>query len=149
MTLVGGVSLRKRLRAIKDVRPILRDIQLTAVREAKLRVPRKTGRLGRSIGPGRLTPREATIEATAAYAAYVEFGTRPHVIRPKRAKALRFAPKGQTRLSGAPKAGAQVIFAKKVDHPGTKAQPFLLPAVREAASRQSVARIVEKWNQAS
>jgi HK97 gp10 family phage protein len=148
MTLVGAVSLRKRLAAIKDVRPILRDIQLAAVAEAKRRVPRKTGHLGRSIKAGRVTKRSATVEANARYAAYVEFGTKPHVIRPKTKKALAWAPSGQTRLSGRPRKGAKRIFATIVNHPGTKAQPFLRPAVEAAVERQSVARIVEKWNKA-
>jgi hypothetical protein len=149
VTLVGAVSLRKRLKAIKDVKPILRDIQLTAVAEAKRRVPRKTGHLGRSIQAGRLTDREARIEARANYAAHVEFGTKPHVIRPRHKKALAWAPAGQTRLSGAPRKGAKRIFAKEVHHPGTKAQPYLRPGVEAAVEKQTVARIVAKWNGAA
>jgi len=39
---------------------------------------------------------------------YLEFGTRPHVIMPKNAQALRFL------------IGNSPVFAKKVFHPGTK-----------------------------
>ncbi|MEU5834468.1 hypothetical protein ABZ820_12460 [Streptomyces diacarni] len=50
---------------------------------------------------------------------YVLNGTRPHVIRPRRAKALRFD------------AGGRTVFAKVVHHPGTRANNFLGAAVRE------------------
>jgi hypothetical protein len=53
----------------------------------------------------------------APYAPYVDQGTRPHEIKPKRpGGVLVFKMNGQT------------VFAKKVHHPGTKAQPFVLPA---------------------
>jgi HK97 gp10 family phage protein len=47
------------------------------------------------------------------YALYVEFGTQPHIIRPKNKKALHW------------KNGKKDVFAKEVHHPGTKAQPFI------------------------
>ena len=46
------------------------------------------------------------------YGHFVREGTEPHEIRPVRAKALRFM------------IGNQVIFAMKVDHPGTRANPY-------------------------
>jgi hypothetical protein len=48
----------------------------------------------------------------AAYAAYVEFGTRPHIITAVNAKVLANKKTGQ-------------IFGPVVHHPGTKANPFL------------------------
>lgn len=54
----------------------------------------------------------------APYGGYVEFGTRPHVIRATRAKALKFSIGGTT------------VFAKKVNHPGTKPHPYVMPAFR-------------------
>lgn len=51
----------------------------------------------------------------APYWADVEYGTKPHMIYPVNAKALRWeGPSGP-------------VFAKKVKHPGTKAQPFIRP----------------------
>ncbi|MFH8577113.1 hypothetical protein [Streptomyces zaomyceticus] len=50
---------------------------------------------------------------------YVLDGTRPHVIRPRNAKALRFDM------------GGRIVFAKKVNHPGTRANNFLGEALRE------------------
>ncbi|MFJ4627194.1 hypothetical protein [Streptomyces sp. NPDC088847] len=45
-------------------------------------------------------------------------GTRPHIIRPRRARALRF------------EAGGEVVFAQKVRHPGTRPNDFLARALR-------------------
>ncbi|MGX1514042.1 hypothetical protein [Streptomyces collinus] len=49
---------------------------------------------------------------------FVLDGTKPHIIVPRRAKALRF------------EAGGSVVFAKRVRHPGTKANNFLARALR-------------------
>lgn len=59
----------------------------------------------------------------APYAIYVHEGTRPHEIRPREKKALRWATsKGQ---------GKGFIFAKKVNHPGYKGDPFMYRAFEE------------------
>jgi hypothetical protein len=52
---------------------------------------------------------------------YVIEGTRPHEIRPRTRKALRFTAHG-----------GGTIFAAVVHHPGTKANNFLLKAMEEA-----------------
>lgn len=51
---------------------------------------------------------------------YVIGGTRPHVIRPVRARALRFT------------VGAQTVYAKVVMHPGTQPNNFPRDALRAA-----------------
>jgi hypothetical protein len=51
---------------------------------------------------------------------YVLGGTRPHVIRPVRARALKFDVGGRT------------VFAKVVMHPGTQPNRFLQEALRAA-----------------
>lgn len=48
------------------------------------------------------------------YAAFAQFGTRAHKIKPKRGGALAFIG-----------AGGASVFAKSVNHPGTPARPFL------------------------
>lgn len=45
-------------------------------------------------------------------------GTRPHLIRPRRARALRFT------------VGGDVVFSKLVRHPGTRPNNFLARALR-------------------
>ena len=73
-----------------------------------------TGHLRRSISVdmGNL---EATIHTSnVKYAVMVEKGTKAHVIKPKNKKALYW--KGATHP------------VKKVNHPGSKAKPYLIPA---------------------
>ena len=79
--------------------------------------PVKEGNLKNSIDYN-ITDNGLTGEifAGADYAAAVEFGTQPHKIVAKNGKALVFKKDGKT------------IFAKSVNHPGTRAQPFLFPA---------------------
>ena len=61
---------------------------------------------------------------------YVTEGTRPHVIRPKRAKTLRFWVGGYPKTRpgvlkpGSGAKGTKQVFAQEVHHPGTKARKF-------------------------
>lgn len=82
---------------------------------ARANAPKRTGFMSRSIR-AQVQKRSATIISPAPYSLFVEKGTRPHVILPVRASVLAF------------EVGGQMVFAKKVNHPGTKAQPFLMPA---------------------
>jgi hypothetical protein len=145
----GIPQLRARLEAIKPNPQMMRNLALSAVREQKLLVPRKTGNLGRSIVLGRVTSTMAETVATANYAAFVELGTRPHTIVPRQRKALRFAAGGNATLSGRPRAGSSVIFTKRVRHPGTRAQPYMVPGAKRAVERLGVESIVKQWNDAA
>ena len=57
------------------------------------------------------------------YALYVEFGTPPHIIRPKNKKALAFKVNGKQ------------VFAKIVYHPGTRPYPFIRNTFRNHFTR--------------
>lgn len=151
MRITGKPELQRRLRAIGDTGDILRGIQLAAVREAKLLVPRKTGNLGRSIVPGNYSRDRAIVKAKANYAAFVELGTRPHVIRPRNKKMLSWpASKADARLSGPVRKGGKRVFARKVNHPGTKPQPFLLPGAKKAVEGAGLrTQIIDRWNRAA
>lgn len=94
---------------------------------ARALAPVDTGRLRASLrirrtltwrGPG------ATIGTDVNYAAFVHDGTAPHVIRPKRKKALKF------------KMGSRTVIVAKVNHPGTRANPFLTKALRQVSAQQ-------------
>ena len=149
---ISGVpQLRARIEAIKPNEKLLRTIALSAVREQKILVPRKTGNLGRTIHLGAVTPTRAETIASASYAGYVERGTRPHTIRPRNRKALRFpADAGSARLSGSPRTGGRVRFAKRVQHPGTRAQPFMVPGAQRAVEGAGLkATVVSAWNAAA
>ena len=150
ITVTGTAALLKRLKAIDHGRPILHEIQLRAVREAKSRVPRQTGNLGRTIHPGSLTETFAIVEATAGYAACVELGTRPHIIRPRTKSVLAWpASAAGRRLSGRARSGADMRFAKYVHHPGTRPQAYLLPAAVEAVRQVGIEPIIDAWNGAA
>jgi len=125
---------------------------------AKARVPRRTGRLFSSIeSEAAMTETEgiARVFTNVKYAAMVELGTRPHEIAAVNAKALMIpvlgarkavasgSPFGGARLSGAPRAGQQVAFFRRVHHPGTRGIHFMrdalaasIPAI-EAAFRKA------------
>lgn len=93
---------------------------------AKRRVNVRTGALKRSIGHS-ISRRGVLVRllvfARARHARWVHDGTRPHMIRPRRARALRF------------EVGGRIVFAQRVNHPGYKGNPFLRDAVREELTR--------------
>ena len=73
-----------------------------------------TGHLRRSIAT-KMGDLEATIHTSnVKYAPHVEYGTKAHIIRPKNKRFLYWE-------------GAKYPV-KKVNHPGSKAKPFLIPA---------------------
>jgi len=97
---------------------------------AKVLVPVDTGRLRASI---RIEQRRNlalrsryTIGSDVYYAPFVNDGTRPHIIKPRR-------PGGSLRFV----IGGRVVYAKVVHHPGTRARPFLDRALREVAAARS------------
>lgn len=78
----------------------------------------RSGIVAQFVSGGRSVTWE--ILSPAPYSVYVENPTRPHVIRPRRARALRF------------EVGGQVVFAGKVNHPGTRGYPFMGPGYQHA-----------------
>jgi hypothetical protein len=143
----GTDQLLARLTALGKTEGTLKVLQLKTVREAKLIVHRKTGHLGRSIVPGTVTRDHATVEARTPYAATVELGSKPHIIRPKKAKVLAWG--GTRRLSGTLATGsAPTHFARLVHHPGTKPYPYLIPAAKKALAGFKDA-VVKLWNEAA
>ncbi len=82
----------------------------------------RTGELTNSIMPDDVqgsfaSGMSVTVSAGAKHGAFVEFGTKAHIIRPDVKKALRWPVSGG------------FAFAKEVKHPGTKAIPFLADAL--------------------
>ena len=95
------------------------------VARAKVLAPVDTGRLRASIRVERRSTlglrQRWTVGSDVEYAPMVNDGTKPHIIRPKRAKALKF------------KMGGKTVYAKVVHHPGTRARPFLDRALADVA----------------
>jgi len=152
ISLKGVPDLQKRLAAVGDTRVILREIAVEGVAEAKRLVPRRTGNLGRTIRVGRLTAKSAEVVAggrlRVGYAAAVEFGSRPRVIVPKRAKVLAWG--GPRTLGGRLRKGGKAThFARRVRHPGSRARPYLAPGVAAGVNRRGAGLIVAAWNKAS
>lgn len=142
-------ALQRRLKAIGETRPAMRALQLSTIHEAQALVPRRTGLLQRRIVPGHLSDKEAVIEAKTPYAAAVEYGSKPHVIVPKRARVLAWG--GSRRLSGKLRSGAKPdTFAMRVNHPGSRAKPYLVPGAKEAVKKAGIdAIVIEPWNGAA
>jgi HK97 gp10 family phage protein len=72
----------------------------------------------KNVGQG-----EGLVAANAPYAAFVEFGTAPHEIRPVNGGVLAFEVAGK------------MVFTPLVHHPGTKANPFMKRALDETRSK--------------
>ena len=110
-----SVILRELPDEIKDdIRKVVKNSAFNIERNAKSSASVKTGHLRRSIST-KMGDMEATIHTSnLKYAPMVEFGTRPHIIRAKNKKALYW--KGATHP------------VKQVNHPGSKAKPYLIPA---------------------
>lgn len=105
-----------------NARQALGQAAALAVHSAKTssRYKSRTGELARSIHRAPMGAWAWKISADAPHAAYVEFGTRPHRIDARRAKALRFVQHGR------------VVFRRSVQHPGTQPTHFLWRSVDAA-----------------
>ena len=105
--------------------------------------PHDTGKLARSIhysvtGADNL---RVHLFDRVPYGKFVISGTRPHLIEARNAKALRFT------------VGGRVVFAKSVQHPGTKPNPYPKRAARPfqrdargiiATMSREIARIITR-----
>ena len=82
---------------------------------------------------------EIAVGTNVEYAGDVEFGTKPHVIEAKNGKSLSFKKDGKN------------VFAKKVNHPGTKGVYFLTNAAKNAAqlANDAIARAARRIEEAT
>jgi hypothetical protein len=120
---------------IEQMQPILRRSHASLTRriatQARADVPVRTGALGRSIGedaqhfsgPLHISGGVHAGGAQADYALYVHEGTRRHVIRPRNPGGVLAFP-----------SGGRTVFARSVNHPGTRARPFLRNAAERVAA---------------
>jgi hypothetical protein len=84
---------------------------------------RPSGYLRNSVHARRVAPGEILIGSAVSYAAYVNEGTRPHVIRSHGPWPLRNRATGQ-------------VFGPVVNHPGTPAFHFIENAARDGDGRR-------------
>lgn len=120
MKIVITLNIDKLLRAAKREPQIAIEEMQKAVEKSaykieevakKIEAPRKTGNLRKNINTT-IKPLMATVKSRANYSIYVHEGTKPHTIVPVKKKVLADKRKG-------------IIFGKKVNHPGTKPNPFM------------------------
>lgn len=102
----------------KKIQNVIKNSAMTIERNAKSNLTSnksvKTGHLRRGITTN-IGNMEATVHTSnIKYAVMVEKGTKAHIIRPKNKKALYW--KGASHP------------VKQVNHPGSKAKPYLIPA---------------------
>ena len=124
--LVKDLSTISKLSTEQITENIFEDFGSRIQASAQEKAPVKTGVLKESI-QYKVNGGTLTIEATAPYAEFQEFGTAtrgefpkgPYIIRPKKAKYLVFSIDGKQ------------IRTKKVIHPGIPAHPYLRPAAME------------------
>lgn len=143
---------------------ILRLLGTETVSRAKDKVPQKTRNLHRTIRVDEVNVTQQVVRVVAGstngkvgYAQYVEFGTKPHTIVPKPGRRGRngrraaLAWGGDRRLSGNLRAGARPTnFAYKVEHPGTRPRPYLVPAAQETLRAVRLSdEVIKVWNDAS
>jgi hypothetical protein len=83
--------------------------------------PVRTGELKKSIKPKKIRAGVYGVEASEVFD-YVDSGTKPHIIKPRVRKALRFIWE---------KMGNIEVFFKKVKHPGIKAQHIVDKVIKE------------------
>lgn len=106
---------------------------------ASVRCNVDTGRLRASLFVVMLPGPTVRVGSDVTYAVYVHEGTAPHVIVPVRARALRFTT--AAGVTTGPRGGIRsrsergVVFAKRVNHPGYRGNPFLRDAMVEEVGR--------------
>jgi hypothetical protein len=149
-------TLTPRLHALQNPKAkeaLLYRVAKLARSNAQELVPKKTKNLRRTIRIGEVSATRALLLAggqrEVGYAAYVEFGTKPHVIAPRKAKVLAWG--GNRRLSGTLRSGASAeFFAMKVNHPGSRAKPYLVPGARAAMRTAGLKdALIKAWNDAA
>lgn len=113
--------------ATKEIQKAISLSTFLVQRNTRKEAPVKTGHLRRRIlqSVGSLIGR---VESTVNYGNFIHEGTKPHIIRPVRKKALFWK-------------GAQHPV-KLVRHPGTKANPFMKRGIKK--SEREVSTIFQK-----
>ncbi len=158
MSIEGLRELNRRLDAVASSegrRQILGTIALAAVGYSKHEAPRRTGNLSRTIRLGSVSDTSATIVAGGqgvGYARAVHEGSRAHDIVPRRKKILAWpANAGDRRLTGTARSGTTAfIFARRVRHPGTKPNRFMVRGIQRAAHDANLrAAVIKPWNDAA
>ena len=110
---------KKLIQFPNEVKEAIRKSTLSIESQAKTNLTNNgsvvTGHLRRSISH-KVSMTEGIVSANTKYAEGVEKGTKPHVIRAKKKKALYWQGANHP--------------VKVVNHPGSRAKPYLIPALK-------------------
>jgi len=93
---------------------------------------------------------ELTVGTDDEIYGYVDQGTRRHIIRARRAKALRFGIGGQPKtrpnrlLAQAGAKGSTILYRQQVMHPGTKARNFSKMIQRKHAQANTLGKFLQQ-----
>jgi hypothetical protein len=133
----GGNELRARLKSLKlAFKPAGKAWADETARQARPRVPVRTGRLRKSIRRRNASQKRATVVMHHT-GSFIDAGVKPHAIVGKRGR-LMF------------EAGGRTIFARKVNHRGFRARPFRQRAAEEGLRREPLAKhVINQWNEAA
>jgi HK97 gp10 family phage protein len=112
--------------AVKEYRKAVESIAIKVVQDAQEAAPvgkgyKSGGNLRQSIRYQMLPGASARVTVNAKYGLWVDQGTKPYVILPRRKSFLAFKTKD-----------GNWIRTKRVNHPGIKAQPYFSNAVKNA-----------------
>lgn len=95
------------------------SILASAFKEAPVNKQSGGGNLRQMLRGFMVNRLSGIVESGALYSVYVHEGTRPHIIVPVNKKVLANKRTGE-------------FFGKKVNHPGTKANPYMVRAVQNS-----------------
>lgn len=99
--------------------------------DVRRRMPRRTGTTARNTEAVQRSEYSWAVEIPEVPGRFLIEGTRPHLIRPRNGRVLRFMGRG-----------GGVVFARLVRHPGTKPYPFARDAAK-AAQRTFPLRVLD------
>ena len=105
---------------VKEINDAIQKSAYKIESESKREAPANSGKLRQMITTS-LSFLKGIVSANALYSIYVHEGTRAHMIVPVKKKALADKRKG-------------IIFGKRVKHPGTKPNRFMVRAVKNSQS---------------
>lgn len=137
-SITGAPQLMKRLNATKRLPKALGQRWAdNDVNQNRNRVPVRTGKLRASFRVKVVTTKSARV--VGSFTGYfVDAGTKPHTIKPKKARMLRFQE------------GNRTVFARAVHQRGYRSRPFRARAAVDAYRRASAAQtLIDLWNKAA
>lgn len=102
---------------------ILKESAIKCEEIVRREAPVDTGKLRQEIHHFTKGNFQSGVQTKNQYWVHVEYGTAPHTIKPANGKLLKFKGKN-----------GEYVYAKKVNHPGTRANPFVQRSVNKMCS---------------